>query len=91
MYAPGDNGSTNYRIPALVVAKDNSLVIATDKRKYNETDLPQDIDIVINRSEDGGRTWSEPVTIAQGTGVGHGFGDAALAHTTEENGLPAYS
>ncbi|WP_455497984.1 exo-alpha-sialidase [Coprobacter sp.] len=87
VYAPGDNGSTNYRIPALVVAKDNSLVIATDKRKYNETDLPQDIDIVINRSEDGGRTWSEPVTIAQGTGVGHGFGDAALAHTTEENGL----
>lgn len=87
VYAPGDNGSTNYRIPALIVAKDNSLVIATDKRKYNETDLPQDIDIIINRSEDGGRTWSAPVTIAQGTGVGHGFGDAALARTTEENGL----
>lgn len=87
IYAPGDYNSTNYRIPALIVAKDNSLVIATDKRKYNETDLPEDIDIIINRSEDGGLTWSAPLTIAQGTGVGAGFGDAALAHTTEPNGL----
>ena len=48
----------NYRIPAVITAKDGSIVAVTDKRKYNEGDLPQDIDIVCNRSTDGGHTWS---------------------------------
>ena len=89
IYRPGDYGSTNYRIPAIITAKDGSLVIATDKRKYNEADLPQDIDIVCNRSTDGGHTWSEPYTIALGTGVNHGFGDCALAWSNDDNGLIA--
>ncbi len=89
IYQPGDYGSTNYRIPAIITAKDGSLVITTDKRKFNEADLPEDIDIVCNRSTDGGRTWSEPYTIAQGTGVNHGFGDCALAWSNDENGLIA--
>ena len=89
IYRPGDYGSTNYRIPAVITAKDGSLVIVTDKRKYNEGDLPQDIDIVCNRSTDGGVTWSEPYTIALGTGVNHGFGDCALAWSNDDNGLIA--
>ena len=89
IYQPGDYGSTNYRIPAIITAKDGSLVITTDKRKFNEADLPEDIDIVCNRSTDGGRTWSEPYTIALGTGVNHGFGDCALAWSNDENGLIA--
>ena len=89
IYQPGDYGSTNYRIPAIITAKDGSLVIVTDKRKYNEGDLPQDIDIVCNRSTDGGHTWSVPYTIALGTGVNHGFGDCALAWSNDENGLIA--
>ncbi|MBR4561736.1 MAG: exo-alpha-sialidase [Bacteroidales bacterium] len=89
IYRPGDYGSTNYRIPAIITAKDGSLVIATDKRKFNEADLPEDIDIVCNRSTDGGCTWSEPYTIALGTGVNHGFGDCALAWSNDENGLIA--
>ena len=76
---PGDYNSTNYRIPAVITAKDGSIVAVTDKRKFNEGDLPEDIDIVCNRSTDGGHTWSEPYTIALGTGVNHGFGDCALA------------
>lgn len=89
LYHPGDYGSANYRIPAVITAKDGSIVAVTDKRKYNEGDLPQDIDIVCNRSIDGGRTWSEPYTIAQGTGVNHGFGDCALAWSNDEGGLIA--
>ena len=89
IYHPGDYGSMNYRIPGAIKAKDGSIVIVTDKRKYNEGDLPQDIDIVCNRSTDGGLTWSEPYTIAQGTGVNHGFGDCALAWSNDENGLIA--
>ena len=89
LYHPGDYGSTNYRIPAVITAKDGSIVAVTDKRKYNEGDLPQDIDIVCNRSTDGGLTWSEPYTIAQGTGVNHGFGDCAVAWSNDDNGLIA--
>jgi sialidase-1 len=86
---PGDYNSTNYRIPAVITAKDGNLVAVTDKRKYNEGDLPEDIDIVCNRSTDGGHTWSEPYTIAQGTGVNHGFGDCALVWSNDDNGLIA--
>ena len=89
LYHPGDYGSANYRIPAVITAQDGSIVAVTDKRKYNEGDLPQDIDIVCNRSTDGGLTWSEPYTIAQGTGVNHGFGDCALAWSNDDNGLIA--
>lgn len=89
LYHPGDYGSMNYRIPGVITAKDGSIVVVTDKRKFNEGDLPQDIDIVCNRSTDGGLTWSEPYTIAQGTGVNHGFGDCALAWSNDDNGLIA--
>ena len=89
LYHPGDYGSANYRIPAVITAKDGSIVAVTDKRKFNEGDLPQDIDIICNRSTDGGHTWSEPYTIAQGTGVNHGFGDCALAWSNDDNGLIA--
>lgn len=85
IYSPGDYSSKNYRIPAIVTAADSSLVIATDKRKYNQGDLPEDIDVLINRSTDGGKTWSEPLTIAGGKGYRKGYGDAALVRTTEEN------
>lgn len=89
LYQPGDYNSTNYRIPAVITAKDGSIVAMTDKRKYNEGDLPQDIDIICNRSTDGGHTWSEPYTVAQGTGYNHGFGDCAIAWSNDENGLIA--
>lgn len=89
LYRPGDHSSKNYRIPAVITAGDGSLVVATDKRKYNDRDLPEDIDILINRSTDGGRTWSAPLTLAEGTGVGRGFGDGALVRTNEEGGLLA--
>lgn len=86
---PGDYNSTNYRIPAVITAKDGSIVAVTDKRKFNEGDLPEDIDIICNRSLDGGHTWSDPFTIALGTGVNHGFGDCALAWSNDDNGLIA--
>lgn len=78
LFAPGDYNSNFYRIPAIITAEDGSLVTATDKRKENLWDLPQDIDVVIRRSTDNGKTWSEPVTIAEGKGYGKGYGDAAL-------------
>lgn len=89
LFQPGDYNSTNYRIPGVITAKDGSIVAVTDKRKYNQGDLPEDIDIVCRRSIDDGHTWSEPYTIAQGTGYNHGFGDCVLAWTNDDNGLIA--
>ena len=89
LFQPGDYNSTHYRIPGVITAKDGSIVAVTDKRKYNQGDLPEDIDIVCRRSTDGGHTWSEPYTIAQGTGYNHGFGDCVLAWTNDDNGLIA--
>lgn len=91
LYAPGDYGSTNWRIPAIVCLPDGTLLAVNDKRKYNESDLPQDIDIVCRRSTDRGRTWSQPVTIVQGTGVGHGYGDPALVLTASGDVICAFA
>lgn len=84
LYAPGDYGSTNWRIPAILCLDDGTLLTVNDKRKYNESDLPEDIDIVYRRSTDGGNTWSAPQTLVEGTGVKHGYGDPALVQC--ENG-----
>lgn len=84
LYAPGDYGSANWRIPALLCLDDGTLLAVNDKRKYNESDLPEDIDIVYRRSLDGGLTWSEPQTLIEGTGYKQGYGDPALVQC--ENG-----
>ena len=81
LYAPGDYGSANWRIPALLCLDNGTLLAVCDRRKNNEADLPQDIDIVCRRSFDGGRTWSQPITIAEGGGASHGRGDAAIVQT----------
>lgn len=89
LFHPGDYNSQYYRIPAILTAKDGSLITATDKRKFSNGDLPEDIDILIRRSSDNGKTWQEPITLARGTGKGKGYGDCALAWTNEERGLIA--
>ncbi len=89
LYQPGDFDSQFFRIPAIITAKDGSLVAACDRRKYSNTDLPEDIDIILNRSTDGGQFWSGPQFLAVGRGRGQGFGDCALAHTRDEGGLIA--
>lgn len=78
LWTPGENRSAHYRIPALVRMQDGSLVAAIDKRKNSDYDLPEDIDVEVKISQDNGKTWSAPITVAQGTPE-HGYGDAAIA------------
>lgn len=81
------DGAVAYRIPVLTTAWDGSLVAITDNRKYSTVDIPKDIDIVVRRSTDNGKTWSEPVIMAQGMGEKKGFGDACIVRTNTENEL----
>ena len=77
LFSPGDAGSLNYRIPAIITAADGSLVTVTDKRWNHAGDLAAKIDPVVRRSTDKGKTWSEPLIIANFGGP-NGAGDAAL-------------
>lgn len=77
LFAPGDDGSRFYRIPALVTAADGSLLAVADKRLETMGDLPNKIDVVARRSTDNGRTWSPAYPIALHRDD-YGFGDAAL-------------
>lgn len=77
VFAPGDYDSKFYRIPAIVTAANGDLVAVADKRINSNADLPGDIDVVCRRSTDGGRTWSDYITVAAHD-EGGGYGDPAL-------------
>ena len=83
-FLPSTYDSRVYRIPAMVVADDGSIVVAADKRYQSHTDIGGGhvIDIVVRRSTDGGKTWSNPVVIAKGQGTADndkcGYGDPSL-------------
>ena len=85
---PMDKGSLYYRIPAITVTRDGKrLVTLTDDRKGHNTDLPAHCYLVAQYSEDNGRTWSDPVTVAgtATTGGDYGHGDASIV-TNRDNG-----
>ena len=77
---PMDKGSLYYRIPAITATKDGRLVVLTDDRKNHNTDLPSHCYLVAQYSDDNGKTWSEPVTVAgtAETGGNYGHGDASI-------------
>ena len=85
---PMDKGSLYYRIPAITVTRDGKrLVTLTDDRKGHNSDLPSHCYLVAQYSEDFGRTWSDPVTVAgtSTTGGNYGHGDASIV-TNRDNG-----
>lgn len=81
LFVPGDTGSKNFRIPAILKTHNGTLIAVSDRRKFNQIDIPHDIDIVIRRSFDGGKTWTGTQFVIEGYGYGHGYGDAALVQT----------
>ena len=85
---PMDKGSLYYRIPSITVTKDGKrLVTLTDDRKHHNADLPSHCYLVAQYSEDNGRTWSDPITVAgtAETGGDYGHGDASIV-TNRDNG-----
>ncbi len=62
VYEGGKDGYHTYRIPALVVTAEGTLLAFCEGRKSSASD-EGDIDLLVKRSEDGGKTWSEQMTV----------------------------
>ncbi|MFT3946423.1 MAG: exo-alpha-sialidase [Agriterribacter sp.] len=76
----GDDKVNTYRIPGIVSTDKGTLLAVYDIRYNNSKDLPENIDVGLSRSTDGGRTW-EPMKIIMDMGEPHennGIGDPAV-------------
>ncbi|RAJ99897.1 sialidase-1 [Larkinella arboricola] len=62
VFRNGDNGYQCYRIPAIVKAPDGSLLAFAEGRRTNCGDFG-DVDIVLRKSRDGGKTWSSQTQV----------------------------
>ncbi|MEU9986672.1 sialidase family protein [Streptomyces sp. NPDC048045] len=69
--ASQDPGYACFRIPAMVRTTDGTLLAFAEGRVLNCGDAA-DIDIVVKRSTDGGRTWGPLQVVNQGAGDTHG-------------------
>lgn len=57
LFKEGDEGYTCFRIPAIVLTNSGTLLAFAEARKNSCSDAG-DIDLVVKRSADGGRSWS---------------------------------
>lgn len=66
----GYAGSANYRIPSLMVTAAGTLIAGADQRTVSASDSPNDINLVVRRSTDGGATWGNIQTLLDYPGTG---------------------
>ncbi|MBR4854135.1 MAG: exo-alpha-sialidase [Alistipes sp.] len=62
VYHKGMAGYSSFRIPAIIRTKSDVLLAFAEARKDGGGDSGN-IDLVVRRSEDGGRTWSDIITV----------------------------
>ncbi|MHC4227971.1 MAG: sialidase family protein [Planctomycetota bacterium] len=55
LFVQGRGGYNNYRIPALITTQEGTLLAFCEGREGGDS---SDIDLLVRRSEDGGKTWS---------------------------------
>lgn len=70
LFDNGYAGSTNYRIPSLIATSAGTLIAGADQRSTSASDSPNDINLVIRRSSDGGTTWGNVQTLLDYPGSG---------------------
>ncbi len=63
IYNQGTDGFEVYRIPAIVKSKSNTLLAFAEARKARSNGDSGDIDLVVKRLSDNGKTWSKQITI----------------------------
>lgn len=62
LFKKGDYGYHTFRIPALVQTKSGAILAFAEARRNSGSDTG-DIDLVMKRSTDGGKTWSEMMMV----------------------------
>ena len=62
LFKKGDYNYHTFRIPALTQTKSGAILAFAEARKNSGSDTG-DIDMVLKRSTDGGKTWSEMITV----------------------------
>jgi sialidase-1 len=67
VFIAGEGGYDTYRIPGVVVAKDGTILLFAEGRRNSSSDSG-DIDMVLRRSTDGGKTWG-PMQVILDDGV----------------------
>ncbi len=75
-----DDSVHSYRIPGITTTDKGTLISVYDIRYKHSGDLPADIDVGMNRSTDGGKTW-EPMKVIMDMGALHennGIGDPSI-------------
>lgn len=62
VFVSGKDGYAYYRIPSIIKSADGTLLAFCEGRKNNRSDRG-DIDLLVKRSTDGGKTWSKSIVI----------------------------
>ena len=62
VFLRGQDGYHTYRIPTMVVTSKGTVLLFCEGRKHSRKD-GGDIDMLLKRSEDGGRTWSKQMVL----------------------------
>lgn len=87
LFRSGEGGYHTYRIPALVVAADGTVLAFCEARKNSGSDHG-DIDLIVKRSTDHGKTWAEMQILVDGGDRTIGNPCPVLDHSTGEIWLP---
>ncbi|MGW1075820.1 exo-alpha-sialidase [Streptomyces sp. NPDC002537] len=77
----GEQPYSCFRIPALVTTARGTLLAFAEGRRHNCGDAT-DIDVVLRRSTDGGRTWGPLLVVDEGGGDTHGNPTAVVDRRT---------
>ena len=70
LYISGSEGYHTYRIPALLLSKKGTVLAFCEGRKTGRGDTG-DIDMLVRRSEDGGKSWGKQQVIWNDTVAYH--------------------
>jgi sialidase-1 len=89
LFAAGDLGYATFRIPAIVVTPQKTVLVAAEGRKHNRSDWGL-IDLFYRRSLDSGLTWEAPKALVRQEDLP---ADMAVnpVHTTEKARPPGFT